>query len=95
MSKIIDIQAVKIKHGIPLESTFIGYGIYRPDTKEYAILAIETEEESHWGWTMIPEFTRPFSDYEEVKRLVFEYNRAPLVVNAMFKHKSLITFISE
>lgn len=95
MIKKNDIDAVKVRHGIPKDSTFLGYGIHRPDTKEYAVLAVENEEESHWGWSIVTQLALHFDDYKEVKRLVSEYYRAPLVIGLLFKHGDKVLFSAE
>lgn len=93
MSKNINIYAVKIKNGIPVDSTFLGYAIYRPDTKEYAAVAIENDMESRWGWAIEAQYARRHKSYNEVKRLVLEYSKqVPLVIGLIFKHGDTILF---
>ncbi|WP_397471777.1 hypothetical protein [Rheinheimera sp.] len=96
MSKKIDIHAVKTKNGIPVDSTFLGYAIYRPDTKEYAAVAIENDMESRWGWAIEPQYARPYKNYSEVKRLVSEYfKQVPLVIGLLFKCGDHVMFGTE
>lgn len=96
MSKKIDIHAVKTKHGIPADSKFLGYAIYRPDTKEYAAVAIENDMESRWGWAIEPQYARPYKKYSEVRRLASEYfKQDPLIIGLLFKLGDSVLFGAE
>lgn len=90
----IDLAEVKAQLGYPPESVYLGYCIHRPDTMEYAVLAIENEMESRWGWAKTPELAYKYHDYQEVLRLVSEYTKAPLKVGLLFEHNNKVMFAS-
>jgi hypothetical protein len=90
----IELTEVKAQLGYPQESVYLGYGIHRPDTLEYAVLAIENEMESRWAWSKTPELAYKFHDYREVLRLVSEYTKAPLMIGLLFEHGNKIMFAS-
>lgn len=90
----IDLAEVKAQLGYPPESVYLGYCIHRPDTMEYALLAIENKMESRWGWVKSPELAYKYHDYQEVLRLVSEYTKAPLMIGLLFEHDNKVMFAS-
>lgn len=61
MTKKIDMHAVKAKNGIPVDSEFLGYAIYRADTTRAAV-AIENDMESRWDWALEPQYAKPYKN---------------------------------
>jgi len=89
LEKPSDLQQISIDEaiadlGLPKSAKFIGYAIHRPDTEEFAVKAIENDEESLWAWHPHPQMAKLFDDYPDAYEIAAQYTKAPVIVGLIF-----------
>lgn len=69
---------------LPPDSEYLGYGVHRPDTDEYVMLASDSKDCSLWLWSSTPIGAFKFQDYAYVTELASKYDKAPVEVGIIF-----------
>lgn len=82
--KQVKISDVIAELGIPANSQFLGYVVYRPDSDEYLLEYQEMDGAERWLWAKTPYLAHLYHDFRQGLSHSSAYEKAPTLVGLMF-----------
>lgn len=80
----VKISDVITELGIPANSKFLGYAVYKPDSDEFLMVYEEKDCAERWLWAKTPNFAHLYNDFHHALSHSDAYKKHPTQVGLLF-----------